>query len=82
MEPWFEYASVYDDCLSNTVLQELLLEMFSDNMSEASSHARSIKAPAKDFSSPLNEEVEDLEDLEEPVKKVPDTGDKYETQVS
>lgn len=34
--------------------------MFSDNMSEASSHTRLIKAPAKDLSSPLNQDVEDM----------------------
>ena len=34
--------------------------MFSDNLSETSSHTKLIKAPAKDHSSPLNQDVEDL----------------------
>lgn len=54
------------------IMQEILLEMFSDNLSEASSHARLIKAPAKDLSSPLTQDVDDL------LERALDDTDEYE----
>ena len=40
-------------CIS---IQEILLEMFSDNLSEGHSSTRLIKAPERDHASPLNDE--------------------------
>lgn len=43
------------------IVQEILLEMFSDNVSsEGGSRTRLIKAPEKDMASPLNQDVEFL----------------------
>lgn len=52
------------------------MEMFSDNLSEGHSSTRLIKAPERDHSSPLNQDVEDM------LEKALDESDEYDSTTS